>query len=1030
MTLLRFAIRHAHAVVFLIALLVAAGLISGLALPSGIYPPLQFPRAVIIARSGTLPTRTMVLDVTRPLEQAAMEVPGVRRVRSRTFRGSTEISAQFEPSMDMIVAVQQLQNRVAEIRSSLPADADITIERLTPATFPILSLNVTGALPVADLRDYAFYVMRPSLARVPGVGRVDVAASDTREIEVVVEPSKLLSAGLSVVDVSNALKSTNVLEPVARYPDAGRQHLALASGLWTSIDDIARTPIAVRKTAATRIGDVAQVFPGAPDRTTLVTGNGQDAAVINISQQVDSNILQVKAGVESALTDLARALPSGLKVSKVYDLADFVSTAMTNVRDAILIGGFLAIVILALFLRDWRLTLTASLTLPLTAIATLFFLRLFGESINLMSMGGLAVAIGLVIDDAVVVVENIHRRLMRGGGPEEVEKATSELIAPVVASTLTTVVVFAPLSLLSGVVGQFFRALSLTLSVAVLISLLLALTLIPLFARAAWTRSRSSSPEGESPATEDVDLAADVVDAEHHGGRLQRTYARTLDTVLHRPWLAMAFVVIIAGAAVLLYPRLGTGFLPAMDEGGFVIDYLTPAGTALQDTDRLVKQIEKIVSSTPEVTAYTRRTGAELGLFATQQNKGDILVRLKPRGERERSADEIISDLREKIHEALPTLDVEFMQLLQDMLGDLEGWPNPIEIRIFGDDPQMLQDLADKVEPLLTGVSGVVDVVGVQRGNPEVEWRIDSTAAGRAGMTVEQVASQLSAAWLGDVPTALRLLDRSIPVRVRYPDRERLNPWHLATLTIRTPEGSLVPLQTLATPHASDGQSEWLRENLRTMAIVTARLEGRDLGSAVAEIRGRLANVSLPVGYGLEIGGQYESQRQAFRELFIVLAIACSLVFFILLIEFRALTPALLILATAPLSFGGAFALLLITGTELNVSSVMGLILLVGLVVKNGIVMLDYAHHLFARGLAWSDALSRAAQVRLRPILMTTLCTLCGLLPLALGLGAGAELQKPLALAVIGGLSLSMAVVLYALPAIYLALGAPRRSEV
>jgi CzcA family heavy metal efflux pump len=1019
MTLLRFATRHAHAVVFLIALLIAAGVVSGLALPSSIYPPLQFPRAVIIAHSGTLPTRTMVLDVTRPLEQAAMEVPGIRRVRSRTFRGSTEVSAQFEPSMDMIVAVQQLQNRVAEIRNALPADADITIERLTPATFPILSLNVTGALPIADLRDYAFYVMRPALARVPGVGRVDVTASDTREIEVVVEPAKLLSAGLGILDVSNALRATNVLVPVARYPESGRQHLALASGLWASIDDIARTPVAVRKQTTTRVGDVAQVFPGAPDRTSIITGNGQDAAVINIAQQVDSSILDVKAGVESALADLAHALPSGLHVTKVYDLADFVATAMSNVRDAILVGGLLAVIILALFLRDWRLTITASLTLPITAIVTLFFLRLFGESINLMSMGGLAVAIGLVIDDAVVVVENIHRRLRLGGTPDEVEKATAELVAPVVASTLTTVVVFAPLSLLSGVVGQFFRALSLTLSVAVLISLLLALTLIPLFARVAWTRMKVRSAQPE--AAEAAEAAPADIEAEHRG-RLQRVYARTLDTALHRPWLAIAFVIIIAGAAILLYPRLGTGFLPEMDEGGFVIDYLTPAGTALQETDRLIKQIEKIVADTPEVAAFSRRTGSELGLFATQQNKGDVLVRLKARSARSRSADEIMSELREKVHEALPTLDVEFVQILQDMLGDLEGAPTPIEVKIFGDDPLVLQELAERVEPQLTSVSGVVDVVGVQRGNPEVEWRIDPTAAGRVGMTVEQVASQLSTAWLGETATALRLLDRSIPVRVRYPDRERLNPWHLATLTVRAPDGSLVPLQNLAQPHASDGQSVWHRENLRTMALVTARLEGRDLGSAVAEIRERLAKLSLPVGYAFEIGGQYESQRQAFRELWLVLGIACSLVFFIMLVEFRAFTPAFLILATAPLSFGGAFALLLLTGTELNVSSVMGLILLVGLVVKNGIVMLDYAHHLFAGGLAWPEAIARAAQVRLRPILMTTLCTLCGLLPLALGLGAGAELQKPLALAVIGGLSLSTAVVLYALPAIYLAL--------
>lgn len=1023
MIFVRFAIRHAAAVIFLIGLAIAAGIITGRGLPSSIYPPLEFPRAVIIAHSGTLPTRTMVLTVTRQLEQAAMEVPGIRRVRSRTFRGATEISAQFASDVDMVIALNQLQNRVAEIRGALPADADITIDRLTPATFPVLSVNVTGALPIADLRDYAFYVMRPAIARVPGVGRVEVDASDTREIEVVVAPAKLLAAGLAITDVSAALKNTNILEPVARYADGGRQHLALATSLWTSVDDIAQTPVAVRKQAAIRVGDLARVFPGSPDRTSLITGNGQDAAAVSISQQVDSNILDVKAGVETTLTDLAKTLPSGLRITKVYDLAEFVATAMANVRDAILVGGVLAIIILALFLRNWRLVLTASLTLPITAIATLFFLRLFGESINLMSMGGLAVAIGLVIDDAVVVVENIHRKMLHGNHHESVEHATSELTTPVISSTLTTVVVFAPLSLLSGVVGQFFRALSLTLSIAVLISLVLALTLIPLLARHVWgekthEQAREERANGQEP--EEHPHARE--DRHFHASRLQRVYAITLDRVMRRPWTAVIAVVVIAAVGVLLYPRLGSGFLPAMDEGGFVIDYLTPAGTALDETDRLMRQVEKVVAATPEVASFQRRTGSELGLFATQQNKGDILVRLKARNQRERTADDVIADLREKLHTVVPTVDIEFVQLLQDMLGDLEGNPTPIEVKIFGDDPAVLQSLSDKIASQITSVQGVVDVVGMQRGNPEVEWHIDPVASGRAGLTPDQVASQLSTAWLGDVPTSLQLFDRTIPVRVRYPDDDRLNPWHLQTMTVRGPDGSLVPIQNLAQPTESNGQSEWTRENLRTMALVTARLEGRDLGSAVQEINRRVGQMPLPVGYSIELGGQYESQRQAFRELWIVLGIASSLVFFIMLVEFRAFTPAFLILATAPLSFAGAFALLLLTGTELNVSSVMGLILLVGLVVKNGIVLTDYAQRLHASGMPWPAALTRAARTRLRPILMTTLCTLCGLFPLALGLGAGAELQKPLALAVIGGLSLSTFVVLYALPAIYLAL--------
>jgi CzcA family heavy metal efflux pump len=1005
-----FAGRQGRAVILITLLLAGAGAVVLPSLPSDIYPPLQFPRLLVIAHSGSLPARAMMASVTRPLEQAAMEVPGVRRVRSRTFRGATEISAQFDPKTDMAGALQFLQNRVAEVRQDLPAETALAVERLTVSAFPMLSLNLTGGLPTPDLNDYAFFVIRPALARVPGVGRIEVAATDTREIEVVTDPDRLLAAGLTVEDVAAGLRTANRLAPVGRYAAGGVEHLVLASALWSSAEEIARTPVAVRNGAAVRVADVAQVFPGAPDRTTLITGNGRDAAVISVSQQPGASILAVKAGIEGMLAELTRTLPSGLRLSKVYDLAEFVATAIANVRDAILIGGVLAVLVLLFFLRDWRVTLIASITLPLTVLATFLFMRLFGESINLMSMGGLAVAIGLVIDDAVVMVENIHRRLAAGRGEAAIAEATAELVAPVVGSTLTTVVVLAPLGFLSGVVGQFFRALSLTLSVSVLVSLALSLTLIPLLSHFAYRHGEHGQGERTS--------------------RVESLYARALAASLARPRLAVAAAIVLALLGYLLYLGMPSGFLPPMDEGGFVIDYLTPSGTALAETDRQVRKVEAVVAATPEVAAFSRRTGAELGLFATQPNKGDILVRLKPRSQRRRSAEEVIAGLRPKLAATVPGMDLEFVQLLQDMLGDLEGAPNPIEVKIFGDDAGTLTALGERVEHEMEGIKGVVDLVGPQAGAPETTWRIDPEVAGRAGLTVDQVESQIAAAWLGETATELRLGDRGIPVRVRYPDRYRFDPALLASLSLRTPEGRLVPLSNVARPVVATGDAELTRENLRQVALVTAQLEGRDLGSAAAEIERRLRRLKLPVGYSAEVGGLYESQRQAFRELTLVFGSAAALVLLVLVVEFRALTPAVILLLAAPISFGGAFLLLRLAGSELDVSSYMGLILLVGLVVKNGIVMLDYAHRLHAEGSPFADAVAAAARVRLRPILMTTLCTLFGLLPLALGLGAGAELQKPLALAVIGGLGLSTLITLFAVPSAYVALRREKNADV
>ncbi len=993
---------QARAIVVFTVLVAALGLVAGGSLPSDIYPPLQFPRFVIIAHAGTTPAGTMMLTVTRPLEQAMMEVPGIRRVRSTTFRGASEISAQFDPATDMTVAVQQAQSRIAETRGQLPAETDLTAERLTPAAFPILSLNLTGALPVPDLRDYAFYVMRPDLARVPGVGRVEVLASDTREIEVIADPPRLLAAGLTVQDVTAALKEANVLAPVGRYPSAGLQHLVLASGLLESAAAVAATPVVVRNGSTIRVGDVAEVQPGTPDRTTLVTGNGRPAVAISVSQQVGANVLAVRQGVEAQLASLGRSLPSGLRLAKTYDLAEFVAAAVANVRDAILLGGLLAVVVLLLFLRDWRLTFVAAMTLPLTVLATFFLMQIAGQSINLMSMGGLAVAIGLVIDDAVVVVENIARHSSEGTGVRALEAAMAEITGPVVSSTLTTVVVFVPLGLLSGTVGDFFRALSLTLTAAVLVSLALALTLVPVLARAFGAALVTHMGAGRT-------------------GVFERLYARTLPLVVTRPLIAVLAATLLVAFGAATYASLGTGFLPVADEGGFVIDYLTPPGTALEETDARVRKMESVIDRTADISAYSRRTGSELGLFATEQNKGDILVRLKPRGTR-RPADEVVEELRDKLHEAAPDVEVEFIQLLQDMIGDLEGNPTPIEVKVFGDDPNVLASLADRLQDVVAHVRGVVDVVGAQRGNPESTWRIDPVASGRIGLTTGDVAAQLSASWLGEIATDLRLADRTVPVRVRLPDADRFDVVRLMQITIRGSEGRSAPLRALATWSQSNGQSVLQRENLRQMALVTARLENRDLGGAVAELKGALAGVKLPLGYTLEVGGQYESQRRAFRELLLVFSGATALVFLVLVVQFRRFTPSALILVAAPLSLGGAFALLLATRTELNVSSAMGLILLVGLIVKNGIVMLDYAHHLHDGGLPLREAVPAAARVRLRPILMTTFCTLFGLLPLALGLGAGAELQRPLALAVIGGLTLSLVVTLYLVPALYLAL--------
>jgi len=1003
MNVVGFCRENRYAVFLVTACLIVAGVVAALRLPSNIYPELNFPRILVLAHSGDLAPESMLLIVARPLEEAAGTVLGVRRVRSKTIRGATEISVLFNPDTDMQYAVQLMQARVSEARSTLPPDTEVQVERVTPTLFPVLSLILSGDVPSADLRDFAFFVLRPMFSRVSGVGRVEVQATDTREVSVIVNPQKMLAHRVSLVEVADRLRSTNQVTSVGRLQKDYLQYLVLTTGQFANLEEIRNTVVAIEGQVPIRVRDIAEVTDGVEDRRTLITGNGRPAALVNISAQIGANLLQLASQVKQLASNPGAALPPTLRLSVVYDLAEFVSSAIANVRDAILIGAALAVLILFIFLREGRTTLIAATSLPLSVIGTFFFLRLFGGTLNLMSLGGLAIAIGLIIDDAVVVVENIYRHLGLGRAPvEAAEIGTRELLGPVVGSTATTLVVFLPLGLLTGVVGEFFRALCLTLGVSVLLSLVFALTLIPLLSQ------RFLSPQAHRPASE------------RFIEPVNRGYDKAVRWALdHRSIVAGAALAVVI-AAILLYTRVETGFLPEMDEGGYVLDYRTPPGTSLTETDRIIHEIETRIRAMPETASFSRRTGAELGLFATELNVGDILVKMKPRSQRKRSTIIVIDDLRGQIAHDIPGVQVEFIQLLQDMIGDLEGSAEPVEVKLFGSSMPLLAQVADEIGPKLRKIPGLVDYKATQKGNPEIVFHVDPTLSGRLGLTVDQVSQQISAGLLGLTETSFREADRTIGIRVRFPDSFRTDYANIRQFPIVTPAKQVVPLSTVARVEEVHGENQLIRENQRLMVALTARLENRDLGSVIGDVRRVMSGTRLPVGCTYEIGGQYESQQSSFRDLLSVFGLAVVAVFTVLVAQFRGFRPALIILSAAPLSMLGVFLMLLLTGTPLNVSSFMGIILMVGLVVKNGIILFEYVHKLHKeQGMPLQEALVAAGRIRVRPILMTTLATLFGLLPLALGLGAGAELQKPLALAVIGGLLLSTFITLLVMPVFY-----------
>ena len=1009
-------------VYLVVGLLSVAGIYAATQLPSAIYPELAFPRILVVAEGSSLGARQMVFSVTRPIEEAISIVPGVTRVRSRSIRGSAEISVTFADNADMMFALQQVQARVNEVRPQLPADIDIVVERMTPSLFPILSYNLEGGDPGA-LYDIALYQLKPLISRVPGVGRVDVQGSDIREVEVVADPARLASQRLTYDDLANAIIQGTGVSAVGRVAQDYKQYLIVSSQEAHTPEDIANVVVA----KGLRVRDIATVTLGSIDRVLIISGDGKPAALLNITRQPGGNTLAIVDSVAKLAAAVRKTLPPGAVLKPVYDQGQLVRDSMASVRDAMLIGAALAVIILLLFLQHGRITAISASSIPLTLAISVFAMYLLGQTFNLMTLGAMAIAIGLVIDDSVVITENIVRHMeLTSDRHEAIRAAVQELIWPVTTSTLTTVVVFLPLRLLSGVVGQFFAALSITLTIAVMVSLLLALSIIPLmadqFLREKDTGRESAEAKGQAASAKRRGVLYRVGESLN---ALSRRYQGTLERVLHHPrrMLIAGGMLIVGG--VFAYRFVGTGFLPEMDEGAFVLDYFTPGGTALAETDRELHIVERILAGTPEIVATSRRTGAELGLFATQQNTGDVVARLKPHSQRSRTIFEVIDEVRVKVNAAVPRLQIDFVQILSDVINDLAGSARPIEIKLFGADLAQLEGYATSLEPKLTAVPGLVDLFnGVSEPSAELTMQVNAAEANRAGLTADQISAAAMGALLGSPAGQVRLEDRSIGVRVRAPDTVRYNPSRLRALPILAPQtGAVVPLGTLATFTPTETRAELLREDQQQMIAMTADVSGTSLGAVVSGTQQVLAGQPPPAGVRVELGGQYASQQEAFRGFLIVLGLAVACVVTVMVLQFQSFIEPFVVLLAAPLSFVGAMLMLLLTGTPLNVSSFMGLILLVGLIVKNGIILLDFTRHrMQTEGVPLDRALVEAGGVRLRPILMTTLCTLFGLLPLSLGLGAGSEMQRPLALAVIGGLTLSTPITLFVVPTLLVAI--------
>jgi CzcA family heavy metal efflux pump len=1002
--------RHWKAIFFIILGLCIAGAYAALSMPSSVFPETNFPRVTVMIDNGEMPADEMMATITKPIEEAMKDIPGVVNIRSNTGRGSSVVNVFFNWHVDMQQTELQVRTRLSQVRASLPATVDAKAYRLTFSVFPIAGISLTSPQrSIQDLTVTAETLIKPEFLRIPGIARVDLVGGRNPEFHIIADPLRLAADNLALPQVADALNKSNLVAAGGLHEEKGTLYLTLVDGRVHTASDIENLVVGSAGDRPIRIRDIGRVEVAPEPAATIVTADGRPSVLIMIRSQTDGSTVAIVDQLKAEMAALHSQLPPDMKLAFFYDQSLLVRDSVSSVWEAILFGLALSVAIIFIFLRDWGSTLVAVIVIPVTVLVTLLAMRLGNMTFNLMTLGGIASAIGLVIDDAIVVVEAIHTKMATGMPRlQAVHDGVGEIFLPLTGSTLTPVVVFIPLAFLDGVPGVFFRALAITMTVSLLMSLILAVTLTP--SLAAWIiRVKPGHLDRASTAEEGGFILRAVT----------RLYERAVRAALLHRFITIGFCILLVLAGIDLYGQLKTDLLPALEEHGFVLDYIVnPPGTSLAESNRALLEIEKILKNTPEVESYSRRTGVALGLELTEPNAGDFLVKL--RSNSKRSTQEVINDVRDQIHLTEPQIDVDLHGMLGDLIGDLVSSPRPIEIKIFSTDLDFLRQAAPAIQAQIDENPNVTDTEdGLVVAGPSLTFKVRSADAQRYGLTAADIGNAVETAKLGQVASNVLQGDRLIDIRVLMDPNSVNTIEKLKNLPLAAANGQTVRLSQVADVQIEPGQLELERDDLRQYVAVTGGLKSGDLGSVIRDIKSKLANdPRFPPG-AIEFGGLYQQQQESFHNLMLVMIMAVLLIFTVLLLEFRSFLEPIAIVSGALLALLGTVAALYLTGTSENIISRLGAIIGVGIVAKNGILMLDYVDHLRSTGLSLVEALVHSGRRRLRPVLMTSLAAALGMLPLAHGIGSGADMLKPLAIAVIGALCISVALSLVATPTVY-----------
>jgi CzcA family heavy metal efflux pump len=995
----RFFITYKNPLSIAVLLVIMGGMLAYSNLQTALFPEITFPKIKIIADAGEQPVDQMMLTVTRPLELAIKKVPDLRTVRSATSRGSCEISAFMKWNTDIDLAQQRIESKINEIRNVLPADVEITVERMNPSILPVIGYTLEGkGLSPIDLKYIATYTIKPFLSQVEGVSEIRVIGGKEKEFWVELNQSKMSALGITPEMISQALSETDFIRSNGFLSDYRMLYLTVTDMMLKDKSQLENLVIRNDSKRVITLRDISDVNIREAKEYVRINANGKQSILIAVIKQPNTNLVDLSEKMGNKVSDLRKILPSGVAIQPYYIQADFVNDTVRSVSDAMWIGLLLAIIVAVLFLRSLKASATILITIPVTLFLTLLVLYITGQTLNIMTLGAVAAAIGLIIDDAIVVVEQIHRT--HEENPEEtsphlVQKAIHYLFPAMVGSSLSTIVIFLPFVLMSGVAGAYFKVMTNAMIIALVCSFFVSWIALPVIYLLLTRKAKNP--------------------ASHAGTEVKKQ--KWVSFFIRRPWLSISFIIILLLSIFLILPRIETGFLPEMDEGSIVLDYLSPPGTSLEETDQILRQVEKIIVTIPEVETYSRRTGTQMGFFITEPNNGDYLIQLKKN--RKRTTEEVIEDIRARVEATQPALQIDFGQVFGDMLGDLMASVQPVEVKIFGNDRRMLEEYSKKVAEIVSSVEGTADVFdGIIITGPYLHLVPDAVKLARFGLSPANLQYQAQTLLEGNIAGSVNEKEQFVNVRLIYPGSNKSGIADLRNLRLFLPDGKLKPISDFAHLTSIAGDPEIQRENLQNMGVVTARLSGRDLGSVMQDIQKELADkIELPQGYSIVYGGAFAEQQKSFNELLIILISACLLVFCVILTLYKDFRVALSILFIAVLGISGSLLSLFITGTPLNVGSYTGLIMIVGIIGENAIfTILQYREARLAMSV--DDSIIYAISTRLRPKLMTAFGAIISLMPLAIGIGTGAQLHQPLAIAIIGGFIIAIPLLLIVLPTV------------